>query len=77
MPDLSFIYDKKGLGSDFLLLEQQKKNMADQGIVVNIDNDYSRLEKRMEGNTKQLQSINKLMKKANRNAEFNWISKRV
>lgn len=77
MPDLSFIYDRKGLGSDFLLLEQQKKNMADKGIVVNIDNDYSRLEKRMEGNTKQLQSINKLMKKANRNAEFNWISKRV
>ena len=77
MPDLSFIYDKKGLGSDFLLLEQQKKNMADKGIVVNIDNDYSRLEKRMEGNTKQLQSINKLMKKANRNAEFNWISNRV
>lgn len=77
MPDLSFIYDKKGLGSDFLLLEQQKKNMADKGIVVNIDNDYSRLEKKMEGNTKQLQSINKLMKKANRNAEFNWISKRV
>lgn len=77
MPDLSFIYDKKGLGSDFLLLEQQKKNMADQGIVVNIDNDYSRLEKRMEGNTKQLQSINKLIKKANRNAEFNWISNRV
>lgn len=29
----------------------------------------------MEGNTKQLQSINKLMRKANRNAEFNWISK--
>lgn len=77
MPDLSFIYDRKGLGSDFLLLEQQKKNMTDEGIVVNIDNDYSRLEKRMEGNTKQLQSINKLMRKANRNAEFNWISKRV
>lgn len=77
IPDLSFIYDRKGLGSDFLLLEQQKKNMADNGIIVNVDNDYSRLEKRMEGNTKQLQSINKLMKKANRNAEFNWISKRV
>lgn len=77
MPDLSFIYDRKGLGSDFLLLEQQKKNMADKGIIVNVDNDYSRLEKKMEGNTKQLQDLNKLMKKANRNAEFNWISKRV
>ena len=77
MPDLSFIYDRKGLGSDFLLLEQQKKNMADKGIIVNVDNDYSRLEKKMEGNTKQLQDLNKLMKKANRNAEFNWISKRI
>lgn len=77
IPDLSFIYDRKGLGSDFLLLEQQKKNMADRGIVVNVDNDYSRLEKKMEGNTRQLQNINKLMKKANRNAEYNWILKRV
>lgn len=77
IPDLSFIYDKKGLGSDFLLLEQQKKNMADRGIVVNVDNDYSRLEKKMEGNTRQLQNINKLMKKANRNAEYNWILNRV
>ena len=77
IPDLSFIYDRKGLGSDFLLLEQQKKNMIDRGIVVNVDNDYSRLEKKMEGNTKQLQNINKLMKKANRNAEYNWILNRV
>ena len=77
IPDLSFIYDRKGLGSDFLLLEQQKKNMADRGIVVNVDNDYSRLEKKMEGNTRQLQNINKLMKKANRNAEYNWILNRV
>lgn len=77
IPDLSFIYDRKGLGSDFLLLEQQKKNMADRGIVVNVDNDYSQLEKKMEGNTRQLQNINKLMKKANRNAEYNWILNRV
>lgn len=77
IPDLSFIYDRKGLGSDFLLLEQQKKNMADRGIVVNVDNDYSRLEKKMEGNTRQLQNINKLMKKANRNAEYNWILNKV
>lgn len=77
IPDLSFIYDRKGLGSDFLLLEQQKKNMADRGIIVNVDNDYSRLEKKMEGNTRQLQNINKLMKKANRNAEYNWILNRV
>lgn len=77
IPDLSFIYDRKGLGSDFLLLEQQKKNMADRGIVVNVDNDYSRLEKKMEGNTRQLQNINKLMKRANRNAEYNWILNRV
>lgn len=77
VPDLSFIYDRKGLGSDFLLLKQKKKDMADKGIVVNVDNDYSRLEKKMECNTKQLQSINKLMKKANRNAQFNWISDRV
>lgn len=77
IPDLSFIYDRKGLFSDFPMLDRQRRELNEKGVVVNVDNDYSRLEKRMEGNTRQLQNINKLMKKANRNAEFNWISNKV
>lgn len=77
IPDLSYIYDRRGLTSDYGLLEQRLKNMREEGIVVNVSNDYSRLEKKMESNTKQLQSIGRIMKKANQRADYNWISNRV
>lgn len=77
IPDLSYIYDRRGLMSDYGLLEQRLKNMREEGIVVNVSNDYSRLEKKMESNTKQLQSIGRMMKKANQRADYNWISNRV
>lgn len=77
IPDLSYIYDRRGLTSDYGLLEQRLKNMREEGIVVNVSNDYSRLERKMESNTKQLQSIGRMMKKANQRADYNWISNRV
>lgn len=77
IPDLSYIYDRRGLTSDYGLLEQKLKNMREEGIVVNINNDYSRLERKMESNTKQLQNIGRIMKKANHIADYNWISSRV
>lgn len=77
IPDLSYIYDRRGLTSDYGLLEQRLKNMREEGVIVNVSNDYSRLEKKMESNTKQLQNIGKMMKKANQRADYNWISNRV
>lgn len=77
IPDLSYIYDRRGLTSDYGLLEQKLKNMREEGIVVNVNNDYSRLERKMESNTKQLQNIGRIMKKANHIADYNWISSRV
>lgn len=77
IPDLSYIYDCRGLTSDYGLLEQKLKNMREEGIVVNVNNDYSRLERKMESNTKQLQNIGRIMKKANHIADYNWISSRV
>lgn len=77
IPDLSYIYDRRGLTSDYGLLEQKLKNMREEGIVVNVNNDCSRLERKMESNTKQLQNIGRIMKKANHIADYNWISSRV
>ena len=77
IPDLSYIYDRRGLTSDYGLLEQKLKNMREEGIVVNVNNDYSRLERKMESNIKQLQNIGRIMKKANHIADYNWISSRV
>lgn len=77
IPDLSYIYDRRGLQSDYGLLEKKLKDMRESGVVVNVNNDYSRLEREMKGNTKQLQNIGKMMKRANHLADYNWISNRI
>ena len=77
IPDLSYIYDRRGLQSDYGLLEKKLKDMRESGVVVNVNNDYSRLEREMKGNTKQLQNIGRMMKRANHLADYNWISNRI
>lgn len=77
IPDLSYIYDRRGLQSDYGLLEKKLKDMRESGVVVNVNNDYSRLEREMKGNTRQLQNIGKMMKRANHLADYNWISNRI
>lgn len=77
IPDLSYIYDKDGLTSDYGMIEKKLKDMRESGIVVNVNNDYSSLEREMKGNTRQLQNIGKMMKKANHIADYNWISNRI
>lgn len=77
IPDLSYIYDKDGLTSDYGIIEKKLKDMRESGIVVNVNNDYSSLEREMKGNTRQLQNIGRMMKKANHIADYNWISNRI
>lgn len=77
IPDLSYIYDRDGLTSDYGMIEKKLKDMRESGIVVNVNNDYSSLEREMKGNTRQLQNIGRMMKKANHIADYNWISNRI
>lgn len=77
IPDLSYIYDRDGLASDYGMIEKKLKDMRESGIVVNVNNDYSSLEREMKGNTRQLQNIGRMMKKANHIADYNWISNRI
>lgn len=77
IPDLSYIYDRDGLASDYGMIEKKLKDMRESGIVVNVSNDYSSLEREMKGNTRQLQNIGRMMKKANHIADYNWISNRI
>lgn len=77
IPDLSYIYDRDGLTSDYGIIEKKLKDMRESGIVVNVNNDYSSLEREMKGNTRQLQNIGRMMKKANHIADYNWISNRI
>lgn len=77
IPDLSYIYDRDGLTSDYGMIEKKLKDMRESGIVVNVNNDYSSLEREMKGNTRQLQNIGRMMKKANHIADYNWILNRI
>lgn len=77
IPDLSYIFDRDGLTSDYGMIEKKLKDMRESGIVVNVNNDYSSLEREMKGNTRQLQNIGRMMKKANHIADYNWISNRI
>ena len=75
IPDLSYIYDRTGLGSDYAMLERIHSDK--NGSVVNVNNDYSRLEKKMDGNTDELRKINRAMRRQMKNADYYRIYNRL
>ena len=77
IPDLSGIVSAEGLRSDFGLLERQMREKREAGVVVNVDNHFAPLERRMDENTRQLRDIRKLMKAKGRRNDYNWIASRV
>lgn len=77
IPDLSGIVSADGLRSDFGLLERQMREKREAGVVVNVDNHFAPLERRMDENTRQLRDIRKLMKAKGRRNDYNWIASRV
>lgn len=62
LPDLEGIKNMRGAKSDLLLLLDKKTKLKDEGVIVNVNNDYSRLEKRMDANSNELKQIKKLLK---------------
>lgn len=62
MPDLSKITSMDGMHSDLLMLMDRKNRMQGDGVVVNVNNDYKRLEKQMDANSSELRQIKKLLK---------------
>lgn len=78
MPDLSFIYEHKGLCSDYYMLDKQKRELGEQGVVVNLSNDYSQLEKTVKGSVGSLQkSFEKNLKQIRHELDYKNISSRV
>lgn len=66
MPDLSKITSAEGLNSDLMMLIDKKNKRNGEGVVVNVNNDYTKLEKRMNDNSNELKQIKKLLKMQNR-----------
>lgn len=78
MPDLSFIYEHKGLCSDYYMLDKQKRELGEQGVVVNLSNDYSQLEKTVKWSVGSLQkSFEKNLKQIRHELDYKNISSRV
>ena len=77
IPDINMILDRNGLVSDFGMLQKQLQRERDNGVIVNINNDYSRLERRMDDATSELRNISKYMKRSSHNADYNNIYNRV
>lgn len=77
LPDLRDITTAKGMHSDLLLLMDRANKKKGDGVTVNVNNDYSRLEKRMDANASELMQIKKLLKRQGRSQERSWIYGRV
>lgn len=77
MPDLSKITSAEGLNSDLMMLLDKKNKRNGEGVVVNVNNDYTKLEKRMNDNSNELKQIKKLLKMQNRSTDRAMIYGRI
>lgn len=73
IPDITKYTSAKGLKSDLL----NKRSPKDDPVVVNINNDYSRLEREMMGNRGELKKLTKVVKKMSRANELKSIYARL
>ena len=70
IPDIRMLTDKKGLTSDYRLLEEVMRGKKGDGVTVNVEGgDYSGLEKKLGENTRELKDIRKMMRKDSRRRE--------
>lgn len=73
IPDISKYTAAKGLSSDLL----NKRDARNEPVVVNVENDYTRLEREMMGNRGELRKLTKVVKKMSRASELRGIYGRL
>lgn len=76
IPDLKMLTDRKGIGSEYVMLERMMKG-KEGGVTVHVEGDYSKLEREMGENTSELKSIRKLLRKNGRVREREMMRRRV
>ena len=70
IPDIRMLTDKKGLTSDYRMLEEVMRGKKGDGVTVNVEGgDYSGLERKLGENTRELKDIRKMMRKDSRRRE--------
>lgn len=73
IPDISKYTAAKGLRSDLL----NKRDARNEPVVVNVENDYTRLEREMMGSRGELRKLTKVVKKMSRASELRGIYGRL
>ena len=73
IPDIQKYLSSKGLQSDIL----NKRTGKDDAVIVNVNNDYTKLEREMMGNRGELKKLTKVVKKMSRASELRGIYVRI
>lgn len=73
IPDIQKYLSSKGLQSDIL----NKRTGKDDAVIVNVNNDYTKLEREMMGNRGELKKLTKVVKKMSRASELRGIYGRI
>lgn len=77
VPDLSWLTDRRGLGSDYPLLERRLREEGEGGLTVNVVPDNGGMERRMDGIASELARVRKLLGRAARRADWQAMYRRV
>lgn len=67
-------YRKMSLHSDALMLDRQMRNNNGESVIVNVNNDYKNLERKMDMANQSMANLNKTLRKMARTSEYRNLS---
>lgn len=67
-------YRKMSLHSDALMLDRQMRNNNGEPVIVNVNNDYKNLERKMDMANQSMANLNKILRKMARTSEYRNLS---
>lgn len=67
-------YRKMSLHSDALMLDRQMRNNNGEPVIVNVNNDYKNLERKMDMANQSMANLNKILRKMVRTSEYRNLS---
>ena len=77
IPDL-IDYRKMVLHSDALMLDRQMRNgNSGEPVIVNVNNDYKNLERKMDVSNQGISNLNKTLRKMARSAEYRYLDSKL
>lgn len=70
-------YRKMSLHSDALMLDRQRRSNDGDPVIVNVNNDYRRLERNTEATNEGIAKLNRTFRKMARASQYNRLSSRI